>query len=585
MGRLENMESHPKPNRDLRSVLGSDGSFPSLHRLLPSKLANAQFAMNLVFTHERWENHRSTLRYLKHLAFMFSSNVFRALLGPVAIVMVISVFVGLYETLLKEGALPRSWPHVTLALGQAFNLTAFALSLLLVFRTNSSYDRWWEARKLWGGVVNRSRDLVRQGLTFYRDEDVQLKEVLARYTMAFPVVLMAHLRADMDVAAELKARRGRGCSQRGSVARPLLPRPAAIAVYLSVLLRLPPLAVQEILQPDEITRLLPVLAEINKTSRADPFARMRLDENLTFFEDAMGSMERILRTPIPLRRGTPPAQQGCACQPGTRSALPHPRLPALLAWAAPYQRICPHHPRPAAPPPCCSYTRHTSRFLLIWLMMLPFTMWAAYSWGTVFISAVFAFLMLGIDEIGVQIEEPFGVLPIEAYCQTIERNIRELLSRNYEVCQTVLRANYPIEAAPVEAEGFAGGGGAALGLGYEPDTSSGSGSGSGASGDDFEFGEMTGAAAPASPAKARDAGGGGGVISLTASAAGGVAGPGAAPRRVRFAADEGARSPAAGGGPPSPTGRDMIEIELGSAAETVPLAGGPRSSYASTWLN
>ena len=28
--------------------------------------------------------------------------------------------------------------------------------------TNSSYDRWWEARKLWGGVVNRSRDIVRQ---------------------------------------------------------------------------------------------------------------------------------------------------------------------------------------------------------------------------------------------------------------------------------------------------------------------------------------------------------------------------------------------------------------------------------------
>ena len=63
---------------------------------------------------------------------------------------------------LQAGALPGHWPHVTLALGQGFNLTAFALSLLLVFRTNSSYDRWWEARKLWGGVVNRTRDVVRQ---------------------------------------------------------------------------------------------------------------------------------------------------------------------------------------------------------------------------------------------------------------------------------------------------------------------------------------------------------------------------------------------------------------------------------------
>ena len=44
----------------------------------------------------------------------------------------------------------------------AFSLSSFALSLLLVFRTNTSYARWDEARKLWGGVVNRSRDVVRQ---------------------------------------------------------------------------------------------------------------------------------------------------------------------------------------------------------------------------------------------------------------------------------------------------------------------------------------------------------------------------------------------------------------------------------------
>ncbi len=45
---------------------------------------------------------------------------------------------------------------------EPFNLSSFALSLLLVFRTNSSYSRWLDARKIWGGVVNRSRDLVRQ---------------------------------------------------------------------------------------------------------------------------------------------------------------------------------------------------------------------------------------------------------------------------------------------------------------------------------------------------------------------------------------------------------------------------------------
>ena len=40
------------------------------------------------------------------------------------------------------------------------NLLGFVLSLLLVFRTNTAYDRWWEGRKLWGSLVNNSRNLA-----------------------------------------------------------------------------------------------------------------------------------------------------------------------------------------------------------------------------------------------------------------------------------------------------------------------------------------------------------------------------------------------------------------------------------------
>lgn len=41
-------------------------------------------------------------------------------------------------------------------------LTSFALSLLLVFRTNSSYGRFDEARKIWGGILNRARHIGNQ---------------------------------------------------------------------------------------------------------------------------------------------------------------------------------------------------------------------------------------------------------------------------------------------------------------------------------------------------------------------------------------------------------------------------------------
>ena len=58
--------------------------------------------------------------------------------------------------------LPASWPQLALNTGDAFNQTSFALSLLLVFRTNTSYSRWEEARKAWGQLANRSRDFARQ---------------------------------------------------------------------------------------------------------------------------------------------------------------------------------------------------------------------------------------------------------------------------------------------------------------------------------------------------------------------------------------------------------------------------------------
>ena len=64
--------------------------------------------------------------------------------------------------LLQMGYLPASAPGLTIETNAPFNLTSFALSLLLVFRTNTSYSRWAEARSIWGGVTNRSRDILRQ---------------------------------------------------------------------------------------------------------------------------------------------------------------------------------------------------------------------------------------------------------------------------------------------------------------------------------------------------------------------------------------------------------------------------------------
>jgi hypothetical protein len=80
--------------------------------------------------------------------------------------------------------LPSAQPQV---------LTSFAVSLLLVFRTNQSYDRWWEARKVWGAVLNRARDIVNQCVVFFPPEEKRLQHACARWTWAFTRTLQAHL--------------------------------------------------------------------------------------------------------------------------------------------------------------------------------------------------------------------------------------------------------------------------------------------------------------------------------------------------------------------------------------------------------
>jgi predicted membrane chloride channel (bestrophin family) len=66
------------------------------------------------------------------------------------------------------------------------------------------------------------------------------------------------------------------------------------------------------------------------------------------------------------------------------------------------------------------YTRHTSRYVGFWLGLLPLAIWSAdSSWNhlaTVPAAGMISFLLLGIEELGLQIEEPFGILPIEAFC-------------------------------------------------------------------------------------------------------------------------------------------------------------------------
>ncbi len=74
------------------------------------------------------------------------------------------------------------------------SLLGFVLSLLLVFRTNTAYDRWWEGRKLWGKLVNDSRNLsIKIGNLLPRETHQKDRDQLIKYFKYFPHFLAKHL--------------------------------------------------------------------------------------------------------------------------------------------------------------------------------------------------------------------------------------------------------------------------------------------------------------------------------------------------------------------------------------------------------
>jgi len=73
------------------------------------------------------------------------------------------------------------------------NLLGFALSMLLVFRTNTAYDRWWEGRRLWGNLLNSSRNLALKLQAMLAADDRDNRSFFVRIIPRFARELKYHL--------------------------------------------------------------------------------------------------------------------------------------------------------------------------------------------------------------------------------------------------------------------------------------------------------------------------------------------------------------------------------------------------------
>ena len=74
-----------------------------------------------------------------------------------------------------------------------------------------------------------------------------------------------------------------------------------------------------------------------------------------------------------------------------------------------------------------AYVIHLRRALLLYALSLPFVLVESFGWGTIAATFAISYIMFGIEEIGVEIEDPFGYddndLPLEQICEGIEKRL------------------------------------------------------------------------------------------------------------------------------------------------------------------
>jgi ion channel-forming bestrophin family protein len=231
-------------------------------------------------------------------------------------------------------------------------LSGAAIALILVLRTNSGYERWWEARKLWGGIVNQSRNLAVSALR-YGPDDRAWGDAVARWTAAFPHVMRASLRGE---PAPPEAARLLGASDAAAIGR-AAHMPSYVAARLADLLR----------------------QARRDRGGLDDFAFLQVDSQRAQLIDHLGGCERILRTP--------------------------------LAFA---------------------YAVKVRRFIVLYLVLLPFALVGPVGWLTPLVTMFVAYPLLGLDHIGTELQNPFSPrslshLPLETICATIERDVMALV--------------------------------------------------------------------------------------------------------------------------------------------------------------
>lgn len=129
------------------------------------------------------------------LTFIFrfhKSDTFRKLWPMIMVIMAYAALIAFLENTYWKWDETNNIRNISLM----YSLLGFVITLLLVFRTNTAYDRWWEGRKLWGSLINNSRNLALKLNAFLPKNEIQLRLFYKTAIPQYAIALKNHLRAE-----------------------------------------------------------------------------------------------------------------------------------------------------------------------------------------------------------------------------------------------------------------------------------------------------------------------------------------------------------------------------------------------------
>jgi putative membrane protein len=230
------------------------------------------------------------------------------------------------------------------------SLLGIVLGLFLVFRTNTAYDRWWEGRRLWGGMVNSTRNFALKLNAYISKEDHEVRDWFAKMIPNFVYAMKESLRNGVQFS-ELEAVDDNFQEELKRYSH----------------------------KPNRISALL--YEKVNllyKKGALTGDQLINLDKELKDFIDIIGACERIKYTPIPY-----------------------------------------------------SYMMYIKKFMFIYIITLPFGFVTQSGYITVPIVILITFVLLSVELIAEEIEDPFGRdlndLPTDELSGKIKNNVKEIL--------------------------------------------------------------------------------------------------------------------------------------------------------------